>query len=146
MNGKLFVISLLVFTLSFSIILYYFQVYAFYSRADGLESIKVLDRDVGVQNYRGIDSVTSGLKLRGCFSVDPQEFSDLPILAKATPLSAPFWFGCFDYVKLQLEINEGYAKAFLVSENEKDGIDRVVAVYPNGNAFQWRQLNSKFLD
>ena len=29
---------------------------------------------------------------------------------------------------------------------EKDGIDRVVAVYPDGNAFQWRQLNSKFLD
>ena len=146
MNGKLFVISLLVFTFSFSIILYYFQVYAFYSRADGLASIKVLDRDVVVQNYRGIDSVTSGLKLRGCFSVDPQEFSDLPILAKATPLSAPFWFGCFDHIKLQLEINKGYAKAFLVSENEKDGIDRVLAVYPNGNAFQWRQLNSKFLD
>ena len=146
MNGKFVVISLLVFTFSFSIILYYFQVFAFYSRADGLGSIKVLDRDVEVQNYRGIDSVTSGLKLRGCFSVDPQEFSDLPILAKATPLSAPFWFGCFDHVKLQLEINEGYAKAFLVSENEKDGIDRVVAVYPNGNAFQWRQLNSKFLD
>jgi hypothetical protein len=146
MNGKLFVISLLVFTLGFSMILYYFQVYAFYSRADGLRSIKVLDRDVEVQNYRGIDSVTSGLKLRGCFSVDPQEFSDLPILVKATPLSAPFWFGCFDHAKLQLEINEGQAKAFLVSENEKDGIDRVVAVYPNGNAFQWRQLNSKFLD
>ena len=36
--------------------------------------------------------------------------------------------------------------SFLVSENEKDGIDRVVAVYPDGNAFQWRQLNSKFLD
>ena len=146
MNGKFFVISLLAFTFIFSIILYYFQVFAFYSRADGLVSIKVLHRDVEVQNYRGIDSVTSGLKLRGCFSVDPQEFSNLPVLAKATPLSAPFWFGCFNHVKLQLEIDKGDAKAFLVSENEKDGIDRVVAVYPNGKAFQWRQLNSKFLD
>ena len=146
MNGKIFVISLLVFTFIFSIILYYFQVYAFYIQDDGLGSIKVLNKDVKVQNYRGIDSVTSGLKLRGCFSVDPEEFSKLPLIIKATPLSAPFWFGCFDHIKIQLEIDKGYARAFLVSENEKDGIDRVVVVYPNGNAFQWRQLNSKFLD
>ena len=146
MNGKVFVIALMIFTVGFSIILYYFQVYAFYNRADGLVSIKILDKDVKVQNYIGIDSVTSGLKLRGCFSIDPVEFSKLPTLAKATPLSAPFWFGCFDHIKIQSEIDNGYAKAFLVSENEKDGIDRVVAVYPNGNAFQWRQLNSKFLD
>ena len=146
MTGKIVVISLMIFTFSFSITLYYFQVYAFYSRADGLGSIKVLDKDVKVQNYKGIDSDTSGLKLRGCFSVDPDKFSELTILAKATPLSAPFWFGCFDHVKIQLEIDKGYARAFLVAENEKDGIDRVVAVYPDGKAFQWRQLNSKFLD
>ena len=146
MSGKIFVISLMVFTVGFSIILFYFQVYAFYSRADGLGVIKVLDKYVEVQNYRGIDSVTSGLKLRGCFSVDPEEFSELSTIDKATPLSAPFWFRCFDHAKIQLEIEKGYAKAFLVSENEKDGIDRVVAVYPDGDAFQWRQLNSKFLD
>ena len=146
MSGKLFVSLLLIFTLCFSAILYYFQVYAFYLRADGLKSITVLDKNVKVQNYKGIDSVTSGLKLRGCFSVDPEEFSELSTIAKATPLSAPFWFGCFDHIKIQLEINKGFAKAFLVAENEKDGIDRVVAVYPDGSAFQWRQLNSKFLD
>lgn len=146
MNGKYFVTALLVFTFGFSLILYYFQVFAFYSRADELESIKVLGRDVKVQNYKGIDSVTSGLKLRGCFQVDPKEFLNLPTIAKATPLSAPFWFGCFDHVKIQLEIDKGYAKAFLVAENEKDGIDRVIAVYADGHAFQWRQLNAKFLD
>ena len=146
MNGKFFVTSLLFFTVIFSIILYYFQVYAFYIEADGQKSIKVFNKDVEVVNYRGIDSATSGLKLRGCFSVDPEEFLALPELVKATPLSAPFWFSCFDHIKIQLGIEKGYAKAFLVSENEKDGIDRVVAVYPNGSAFQWRQLNSKFLD
>ena len=146
MNGKILVISLAVFTIGFSVALYYFQVFAFYNKVDSLKYIKVLDRNVPIQNYRGIDSVTSGLKLRGCFWVDPKEFSGIPYLVKATPLAAPFWFHCFDYIKIQEAINSGTAKAFLVSENEKDGIDRVVAIYPNGNAFQWRQLNSKFLD
>ena len=146
MNGKLLVISLLTFTILFSIVLYYFQVFAFYKKSDGLSHIKVFARSVPVQNYRGIDSVTSGLKLRGCFSVDIDEFSQFQELEKATPLAAPFWFSCFDHKNIQEAIDSGNAKAFLVSENEKDGIDRVVAIYPNGNAFQWRQLNSKFLD
>tara|TARA_A100001011_G_C13782940_1_gene623897 strand:- start:84 stop:524 length:441 start_codon:yes stop_codon:yes gene_type:complete len=146
MTGKFFVISLLIFTIGFSIALYYFQVFAFYTMANGLTSIEVFGRLVTVQNYRGIDSVTSGLKLRGCFSVDIDEFSQFQELEKATPLAAPFWFSCFDHKNIQEAIDSGNAKAFLVSENEKDGIDRVVAIYPNGNAFQWRQLNSKFLD
>ena len=146
MSGKVVVISLIAFTAVFSIFLYYFQVFAFYNKSDGLASIKVLERNVSVKNYRGIDSETSGLKLRGCFVVDPDEFLKLPILIKATPLSAPFWFKCFDHIKIQLAIEKGDAKAFLVSENEKDGIDRVIAVYSDGTAFQWRQLNSKFLD
>jgi hypothetical protein len=146
MSGKFFVTSLLGFTILFSIILYYFQVFAFYNRADDLGYIKVFEKYVQVENYKGIDSATSGLKLRGCFSVNPEEFLNFPTLAKATPLSAPFWFSCFDHIEIQLEIDEGHAKAFLVAENEKDGIDRVVAVYPDGSAFQWRQLNSKYLD
>ncbi len=146
MTGKFFVISLLIFTIGFSIALYYFQVFAFYTMANGLTSIEVFGRLVTVQNYRGIDSVTSGLKLRGCFSVDIDEFSQFQELEKATPLAAPFWFSCFDHKNIQEAIDSGNAKAFLVSENEKDGIDRVVAIYPNGSAFQWRQLNSKFLD
>ena len=146
MNGRILVISLLTFTILFSIVLYYFQVFAFYKKSDGLSHIKVFEKSVPVQNYQGIDSLASGLKLRGCFMVDPNAFATLPILMSATPLSAPFWFDCFDNVEIQKAINSGQAKAFLVAENEKDGIDRVVAVYPSGKAFQWRQLNSKFLD
>ena len=146
MSGKFVVTSLLMFTVVFSLVLYYFQVFAFYNRSDGFTSIKVFARNVPVRNYRGIDSVTSGLKLRSCFNVRPEEFSELPILVKATPLSAPFWFDCFDHKKIQKAIESGSAKAFLVFENEKDGIDRVVAVYSDGTAFQWRQLNSKYLD
>ena len=146
MSGKVLVTSLLLFAFGFSAALYYFQVFAFYRNINGLTSVKVLNRFIPIQDYVGIDSDTSGLKLRSCFKVDPKEFSELPLLKKATPLSAPFWFKCFDNAKIQIAIDSGEAKAFLAEENEKDGIDRVIAVYGNGNAFQWRQLNEKFLD
>ena len=146
MKGTVLVVTLIIFTLGFSAALYYFQVFAFYKEVNGLKSLEVFGRNIAVKNYRGIDSETSGLKLRGCFFVDPQEFSKLKKLTKATPLSAPFWFDCFNHKKIQQAIDSGKADAFLVAENEKDGIDRVVAVFPDGNAFQWRQLNSKYMD
>ena len=146
MNGKVLVLGLLTFTVGFSALLYYFQVFAYYHKVDNLSFIKVLNQKVPVKNYQGIDSITSGLKLRGCFAVNKEDFSDLPILSRATPLSAPFWFRCFDHVEIQKALSSGEAKAFLAAVNEKDGIDRVVAVYSDGTAFQWRQLNSKFLD
>jgi hypothetical protein len=146
MNGKIFVGSLLLFTICFSAVLYYFQVFAFYKRVDFLPSITVLGKDISIEKYQGIDSATSGLKLRGCFTIDPKELLGTPKPFKATPLSSPFWFRCFDNRQLQIAIDSGEAKAYLVAENEKDGIDRIVAVYSDGKAFQWRQLNSKFLD
>ncbi len=146
MNGKVVVISLLLFTVIFSILLYYFQVFAFYKRVDNISSLRINDRNIDIQDYRGIDSSSSGLKLRGCFLADPTDFEGLPRLKKATPLSAPFWFECFDHEELQLAINEGRLHTFMAEENEKDGIDRIAAIFPDGRGFQWRQLNSKFVD
>ena len=146
MSGKILVSMLLIFTVVFSLALYYFQVFAYYQNVDGGNSIKIRGKVVPVEEYVGIDSNTSGLKLRGCFMADPQNFAYLPSFDDAKPLSAPFWFRCFDSKKIQLALNDGSAKAFLASENEKDGIDRIVAIYPNGEGFQWRQLNSKYAD
>jgi len=106
----------------------------------------VQEKEVPIKNYMGIDSKTSGLKLRGCFVADPKTFNQLIIYEKGTPLSAPFWFRCFNSDEIQVDLNVGKAKAFVAEENEKDGIDRIVAIYPNGSGFQWRQLNSKYLD
>ena len=146
MSGTKVVILLLGFTVLFGITLYYFQVFAFYEKVNSVTQIKVLNRAVEVTNYTGIDSSTSGLKLRGCFKADPKDFSGLTLASNPTPLSAPFWFECFDNVKLQRDLNKGLLKGFMAKENEKDGIDRIVAIYPNGDGFQWRQLNAKFVD
>ena len=146
MSGKVFSVSLIVFCLIFGITLFYFQLFAYYVKVDNLSYIKVNDELIPVQNYQGIDSASSALKLRGCFTVDPNVFEKEPIAAMPTPLAAPFWFRCFDHEFLHDQIEKGNSKVYLAKENEYDGIDRLVAVFKNGTAFQWRQLNPKFAD
>ncbi len=145
MNGRVLMITMLTFALIFGAALWYFQVYAYYTEVTGLPTLRVQDREIAVTDYSGIDSETSGLKRRGCFIADPGAFTALDVMRKPTPLKAPNWFACFDYESLTLDLEAGRAKAFLAVENEKDGIDRVVAIYPDGRGFEWRQLNGKFV-
>ena len=63
---------------------------------------------------------------------------------EATPLTAPGWFDCFDAVQIGADIEQGNALAFLGERNIKDGVDRVVAIYPDGRGFAWHQLNEKY--
>jgi hypothetical protein len=119
---------------------------AYYTEVDGLRSLGVQGVDVAVDDYTGIDSETSGLKRRGCFAADPDDFAALVPMEKPTPLKAPGWFECFDYASLTQDLEAGRAVAFLAAENEKDGIDRVVAIYPDGRGFEWRQLNARYAD
>ncbi|MEE2774371.1 MAG: DUF6446 family protein [Pseudomonadota bacterium] len=146
MSGKIFVISSGLFTFAFACCLYYFQVFAYYEESEPLSYLMVGTRTIPVTNYRGIDSSSSGLKLRGCFEVNPSDFVGLPKPEKATPLSAPFWFRCFDHKILQNAIDNEKVNVYLLVKNEKDGIDRIAAVFDSGKAFQWRQLNTKFQD
>ena len=146
MNGRIFSISLIVFCAIFGGALFYFQVFAFYKKVDTLSHIEVNGNSIPVKNYEGIESASSALKLRGCFEVDPSVFSDQQLAENPTPLAAPFWFKCFDYEYLHNQIVKGYPKVYLAQKNEYDGIDRLVLVFDNGKAYQWRQLNSKFLD
>ncbi len=146
MNGKIVAGGLVGFLVIFGITLYYSQYYVFYQEVTGLTYITVEGRDIAVSDYNGIDADSSGLKLRGCFGVDPADFDGVTAATKPTPLTPPNWFECFDPVMLTADLASGAASAFLAAVNEKDGMDRVVAVYPDGRAFQWRQLNEKFQD
>ena len=90
MKGKTFSIGLGVFCFLFGLTLFYFQVFAFYSKVSDLDYIKFEGLPIPVSNYRGIDSDTSALKLRGCFNVDPNLFLTKPLAANPTPLAARF--------------------------------------------------------
>lgn len=144
MNGKVFAVGFVAFAVIFGAGLYYALVYAYYEKVNDVSEITVQDRTIAVSNYKGIDATSSGLKLRGCFDVTVADFEGLEQGVKAIPLSAPGWFKCYNVGKLQEDLDAGRAVAYLAVENEKDGIDRLVAVYPDGRAFQWRQLNEKY--
>ena len=85
------------------------------------------------------------MKLRECFIVSGLENIDLPKYEKPTTLTAPFWFKCFNAERITKDLGSGKASAFLLKKDEYDGIDNVIAVYPDGKIYRWRQLNNKYL-
>jgi hypothetical protein len=59
----------------------------------------------------------------------------------AVPLNAPGWFDCFDAAEIGAALLRGDARAILSRENVPYGIDRVIALYPDGRGFAWTQIN-----
>ena len=59
---------------------------------------------------------------------------------RAEPLVAPGWFDCFDAVKIGRALETGEAIAFLSEATIHPDVDRVVAVFPDGRAYAWHQL------
>ena len=146
MSGKITVITILGTSLFFGIIFFYFQSYAYYQEFSGVVKIEVQNRKIDVENYLGIKAKTSALKMRSCFVVKPSAFRNLSLAENPQPLKAPFWFDCFNSKDLQQAIDDKRAKAYLAKENEADGIDRLVVIFPNGRGYEWRQLNKKYLN
>lgn len=128
----------------FAAALVYFQLFAFYERAEAPETLSVGAAVLPVRNWEGIDAASSPLKRRACFRTDPDALAQEEPVADATPLNAPFWFGCFDAGKLTADLEAGQASAYPVARDEPAGFDTMVAVYPDGNAYMWRQLNERF--
>ena len=144
MNGKRFIFLFLGVIVLFTVTLFYFQNYAYYDPLDIRRNILIGKKMYQISNYQGIDSNSSGLKLRECFVVDSLDDIGLPKYEKPTPLTAPFWFKCFSAERITKDLEDGKASAFLIKKNEFDGIDNVIAVYPDGRTYRWRQLNTKY--
>ncbi|RMD47521.1 MAG: histidine kinase [Alphaproteobacteria bacterium] len=98
---------------------------------------------IPVEDFRATNAPTSPIKLRACFRV-PFSLAHLTeayrLYEGATPLKGPGWFDCFDYAQLTRDLEDGTALAFLAAPDVADGVDRVVAVYPDGRAYMWQQL------
>jgi ABC-type sugar transport system ATPase subunit len=144
MNGKRFIFLFLGVIVLFTVTLFYFQNYAYYDPLDIRRNILIGKKRYQISNYQGIDSNSSGLKLRECFVVDSLDDIGLPKYEKPTPLTAPFWFKCFSAERITKDLEDGKASAFLIKKDEFDGIDNVIAVYPDGRTYRWRQLNTKY--
>lgn len=124
--------------------MYYLQVYGYYTTLPPVAELTVQGAAgpvvLTVTDYQGIDSATSPLRLRECFTLaaPPQ---GLEPATDPTPLNAPGWFDCFDAPALGADLAAGRAQAWRVLHNQPYGFDRVMAVYPDGRAYVWPQPN-----
>ena len=126
--------------------LWYAQQRGYYEVVTGIGSVRIGDRDFAVAGYEGTDGSRSPLKLRGCFRLDDPRAAlaaGRPA-TDAVPLTTPDWIECFDEEAILADIRAGRAAAIMAGEDEGDGADLFMAVYPDGRAFSWRQPNGKY--
>jgi len=97
-----------------------------------------------VNGIEGIDADSSPIKFRACFTT-PLSLAMLTETYQAypgaEPLVAPRGFDCFDAEAIGKALESGEALAFLSEPNIHPGVDRVVAVFGDGRAYAWQQLN-----
>lgn len=136
MSGKVIVVGLILFAAVFGVALWWAQD-AHYDRVGGLTTVTIAGATVPVSDYRGLDGDSSPLKLRACFTADPAAVVG-PEAADAVPLATPDWFECYDPAAIAAALASGEARA-VVAETGAADIRRIVAVYPDGRAFMWRQ-------
>lgn len=150
MNARIIIVSMLAIAIGAGVALNYLQVYAYY------EEVEVADvqltglisgepEEVLHENFKGIDSDSSPIRYRACFDLGlsiPTLTETFELYDDAVPLTAPGWFDCFDAAAVGAALEADEALAFLGVKNIRYGIDRVVAVYPDGRAFAWHQINS----
>lgn len=139
MSGRLFIGLFMGFTVLFAIGLWYFQTRGYLQEVTNVETVTIAGTEYPITEYRGIDANTSPLRMRGCFHISAPV--DAPQEPKPTPLTTAGWFDCFDVETLTADLESGAARAVIAEFNQLDGFDRIVAIYPDGRAFQWRQMN-----
>lgn len=136
--------------------MYYLQVYAYFDEVDANSPaaemrLTLVGTDAAepilTENFEGIDADSSPLRFRACFHT-PMSLAMLTetyqTVDNPEPLNGPDWFDCYNAQDLGNALEEGNAVAFMSEHNIKDGVDRIIAVYPDGQAFAWHQLNDKY--
>jgi hypothetical protein len=151
MSGKPIVLFLIAAGLVAGAAMYWLQVYAFYEEVDladngGAVTLHVTREDgalvrLSPLSFRGIDADSSPIRFRACFELGETP-GDLRPYPDAVPLVAPGWFDCFDAEQIGADLEAGAATAYLGEENVTYGIDRIVALYPDGRGFAWHQINA----
>ena len=156
-NGKLIVGGILGIAALVGAAVYYFQVYAFYTAVSFTPGAEIrLTPIIGdapeviiADNVDGIDANSSPLRFRACFHTPLTQAmltETYKVYDAAEPLVAPGWFDCFNAEKIGTALETGEAIAFLSEPEIAPGVDRVVAVFPDGSAYAWHQLNASLKD
>lgn len=160
MNGVRFaIVGILGSAIIGGALMYYQLVYAGYAELDAAQvgEIQVINtateqsEPLLLENVKGIDTVVDGVRLSGaisfraCFDVVQSQAmltETYVVFDDAVPLTAPSWFDCFDAKDIGARLESGEAIAFMSLENITYGVDRIVAVLPDGRGYAWHQLNA----
>ncbi len=152
MKVRLVILGMVVSALVVGALLYYTQVYAYYETVDAPDFGEVeltstfsgQPEGIMTEGFEAIDSFSSPIRFRACFST-PVSMGTLTdtyeIYEDAVPLNGPVWFDCYDAKAIGHALETGEAVAFLGQKNIQYGIDRVVAVMPDGEGYVWHQIN-----
>jgi len=153
MMGRIAILGILLLAAISGALLYYLQIYAYYEEVtvDQVGEIQLVTLETGepepilFENFKAIDSSSAPIRFRACFdmSLDQAILTETYVTYEvAEPLVAPGWFDCFDAEAIGRALQTGEAIAFLSEENITYGIDRVIAVMPEGRAYAWHQINA----
>ena len=146
MRGRTLMIATGLGLAAFTAALWYFQTYAYY-RDLPLDPDR-LGAEYPIETWRGIDASSSPLKLRVCLTVSEEtaiRFRDDQFeLAGGEPLVAPGWFDCFDAKAIARDLQSHQADLYSLGPSGFDGIDEMLALYPDGRGYIWRQLDPAF--
>ena len=147
-SGRLIAIAIIAITAVFAAVLWYAQTRAYFETLDQADLVVTLPSGDVValahDAFQGIDAASSPLRFRGCFLLEGEALalaSGAMPHPDPTPLVAPDWFGCFDARAIGEALTSAEAVAILSVHEIHRGIDRVIAVYPDGRGFAWHQLN-----
>ena len=148
-TGKIMAASIVISALLMGGVVWYMQVYGYYDYIDpqqGAQFLQITGQDgtlrpLPVADFEGIDADSSPLRYRSCFQLDPAPLADAQLYEKPTPLVGPSWFDCFSAGPLTRDLAAQTSRAYLLEQDIQPGFDRVMAVYPDGRAFAWHQLN-----
>ncbi len=150
--GKLAAGGIVISALLAGVAIYWLQVYAFYEEVvfqPGNE-IRLTPVASGVpeailaENVEGIDADSSPLRFRACFTTPLSQAmlsETYTLYDRPEPTIGPSWFSCYDAKAIGAALETGEALAFLSERLPEYGMDRVVAVFPDGRAYAWHQIN-----
>jgi hypothetical protein len=103
--------------------------------------VVIADAVYPVTKWRGVTSTSSPLKMRACFVL--RERFEAPPATAPEPLVAPGWFKCFNAEFIAENLANQYGKAYVAAYDDPPGFDRIIAVFPGGNSYMWRQLSEQ---
>ncbi|UWQ94428.1 histidine kinase [Rhodobacteraceae bacterium M385] len=145
-SGRIIVVVIVLSTILFGVGLWYTNTRAYYAPLEEV-TLTVQAEDgtlvpLAISDAQGIDAATSPLRYRACFTLDDTgPLADATPYADPTPLFPPAWFDCFDASAIGEALESGAAQAYLGQFDFARGVDRVVAIFPDGRGFAWTQLN-----